>query len=75
MNRESMDSKQITLFLTGDVMTGRGVDQILPSLSDPHLYEAYIKSAVGYVELTQEWICWKIFRRERSGRLRRGSTL
>lgn len=54
MNRGSMDSKQITLFLTGDVMTGRGVDQILPHPSDPHLYEAYMKSAVGYVELAEE---------------------
>ncbi|NKE73806.1 CapA family protein [Candidatus Manganitrophus noduliformans] len=50
----STHSKQITLFLTGDVMTGRGVDQILPHPSDPHLHEAYMKSAAGYVELAEE---------------------
>lgn len=54
MNQGSTHSKPITLFLAGDVMTGRGVDQILPHPSDPHLYESYIKSAVGYVELAEE---------------------
>lgn len=49
-----MHSKEITLFLTGDVMTGRGIDQVLPHPGDPHLYESYMKSAVGYVELAEE---------------------
>lgn len=53
MNQGSTHSKQITLFLAGDVMTGRGVDQNLPHPSDPHLYEAYMKSAVAYVELAK----------------------
>jgi poly-gamma-glutamate synthesis protein (capsule biosynthesis protein) len=43
----------ITLFLCGDVMTGRGIDQVLPSPSDPCLYESYVKSATRYVELAQ----------------------
>jgi len=40
-----------TLFLAGDVMTGRGVDQILPHPGAPHIYEGYARSALDYVEL------------------------
>ena len=40
---------RVTLFLAGDVMTGRGVDQVLPHPCDPELFESYIKSATGYV--------------------------
>ena len=47
-------SQSITLFLCGDVMTGRGIDQILPHPAEPHLYESYMRSAVGYVELAEE---------------------
>lgn len=43
----------ITFFLCGDVMTGRGVDQILSHPSDPRLYEPALKSARGYVELAE----------------------
>ena len=43
----------ITLFMCGDVMTGRGIDQVLPNPSDPRLYESYVKSATRYVELAQ----------------------
>jgi poly-gamma-glutamate capsule biosynthesis protein CapA/YwtB (metallophosphatase superfamily) len=42
-----------TLFLCGDVMLGRGIDQILPHPGDPRLYESYVKSAVTYVELAE----------------------
>jgi poly-gamma-glutamate synthesis protein (capsule biosynthesis protein) len=44
----------VTLFLCGDVMTGRGLDQILPHPSDPVLYEPGVKSATRYVELAEE---------------------
>ncbi len=44
----------ITLFLSGDVMTGRGIDQILPHPSDPRLYEPYMRSALGYVALAED---------------------
>jgi len=44
----------IVLFLSGDVMTGRGIDQILPHPSDPVLYEPAMKSAKAYVQLTEE---------------------
>ena len=43
----------ITLFLCGDVMTGRGIDRILPHPGDPRLQETYMKSAAGYVELAE----------------------
>lgn len=34
-------------------MTGRGIDQVLPHPSNPVIYEPYLKSAVGYVELAE----------------------
>jgi poly-gamma-glutamate synthesis protein (capsule biosynthesis protein) len=43
----------ITLFLSGDVMIGRGIDQILPHPSDPILFEPYMDDARGYVELAE----------------------
>ena len=43
----------IRLFLCGDLMTGRGVDQILPHPCAPHLFEPYMTSAKGYVELAE----------------------
>jgi poly-gamma-glutamate capsule biosynthesis protein CapA/YwtB (metallophosphatase superfamily) len=44
----------ITLFLSGDVMTGRGIDQILPNHCHPIIYEGYCKSAKQYVELAEK---------------------
>jgi poly-gamma-glutamate synthesis protein (capsule biosynthesis protein) len=41
------------LFLCGDVMTGRGIDQILAHPSEPHLYEPYVRSASQYVALAE----------------------
>ncbi len=43
-----------TLFVCGDVMTGRGIDQILLHPSEPHLYEPYVRSALGYVEIAEQ---------------------
>jgi poly-gamma-glutamate synthesis protein (capsule biosynthesis protein) len=40
----------IVLFLGGDVMTGRGIDRVLPHPGDPRLYEPYARSAEVYVE-------------------------
>ncbi|MEV0705136.1 CapA family protein [Saccharopolyspora sp. NPDC050389] len=39
----------IRLFLCGDVMPGRGVDQILPHPGDPGLHELYLHDARSYV--------------------------
>ncbi len=47
------ESEPIALFLCGDVMTGRGIDQILPHPAPPHIYEPYMRSALGYVELAE----------------------
>jgi len=44
----------ITIFLSGDVMTGRGVDQVLPHPSDPTLHEPYVQSAVEYVAMAEK---------------------
>lgn len=44
----------IRLFLCGDVMTGRGIDQILPYPSQPTLYESFVKDARDYLFLAEE---------------------
>lgn len=48
-----MGAGVVTLFLCGDVMLGRGVDQILPHPGDPVLREEYIRDARDYVELVE----------------------
>jgi poly-gamma-glutamate capsule biosynthesis protein CapA/YwtB (metallophosphatase superfamily) len=44
----------IKLFLCGDVMTGRGIDQIMPHSSNPRIFEPCMTSAAGYVELAEK---------------------
>src|SRR5262249_13534907 len=46
---EDMAAGLVTLFVSGDVMLGRGVDQILPHPSDPRLRETYARDARAYV--------------------------
>ena len=46
--------KSVKLFLCGDVMTGRGIDQVLPHPGDPQIHEYYMKSALGYVDIAEE---------------------
>jgi poly-gamma-glutamate synthesis protein (capsule biosynthesis protein) len=48
-----MSTPGVTLFLCGDVMTGRGVDQILEHPGDPRLYESWAGSALEYVRLAE----------------------
>ncbi len=43
----------ITLFLCGDVMTGRGIDQVLPHPSDPRIHEPFVKNAKDYVDIAE----------------------
>jgi poly-gamma-glutamate capsule biosynthesis protein CapA/YwtB (metallophosphatase superfamily) len=43
----------VTMFLCGDVMTGRGVDQILPHPGDPQLWESLVRDAREYVALAE----------------------
>ena len=45
--------EEIALFLCGDVMTGRGIDQLLPRPCEPTLYEPYVTSANEYVALAE----------------------
>lgn len=44
----------LRLFLCGDVMLGRGIDQVLPHSVEPTLHERYIKDARRYVALAEE---------------------
>ncbi|WP_143626440.1 CapA family protein, partial [Streptomyces viridosporus] len=43
----------VTLFLCGDVMLGRGVDQILDRPGDPALREDYVTDARSYVRMAE----------------------
>jgi poly-gamma-glutamate synthesis protein (capsule biosynthesis protein) len=43
----------LILFLCGDVMTGRGIDQILPHPGKPQLHEPWIRDARDYVRLAE----------------------
>ena len=43
----------LTLFLCGDVMTGRGVDQVLPNPGDPRIHEPGAETAELYVRLAE----------------------
>lgn len=43
----------LRVFLTGDVMTGRGIDQIMAHPGDPTLYEQWARSALDYVDLAE----------------------
>jgi len=44
---------RVTLFLCGDVMTGRGIDQALPHPGNPQLHEPSVREASEYVELAE----------------------
>ena len=46
--------RTVRIFLCGDVMIGRGIDQVLPHPCDPRLYESYAKSALHYVHLAED---------------------
>jgi len=43
-----------SLILAGDVMTGRGIDQILASPGSPRLREEYVVDAGSYVDLAED---------------------
>ncbi|QBQ55818.1 CapA family protein [Nitrosococcus wardiae] len=48
------NSNLITLFLCGDVMTGRGIDQILPYSNPPAIHEPYMETATDYVRFAEK---------------------
>ena len=43
----------VTLFLSGDVMLGRGIDQIMPVSAHPRLYEPFLTDARQYIRLAE----------------------
>ena len=43
----------VKLLLAGDVMTGRGIDQVLPHPGSPVLHEPHIRDARDYVRLAE----------------------
>jgi poly-gamma-glutamate synthesis protein (capsule biosynthesis protein) len=51
--RHNPGSRPLCLFLCGDVMTGRGIDQILPHPGKPQLHEPYVRDARDYVRLAE----------------------
>ncbi len=44
---------RLTIALCGDLMIGRGIDQVLPDPCPPHLHERYVRDARDYVELAE----------------------
>ena len=45
--------RNVRLFLCGDLMTGRGIDQIMRRPVAPAIHEGCVRSALGYVELAE----------------------
>jgi poly-gamma-glutamate capsule biosynthesis protein CapA/YwtB (metallophosphatase superfamily) len=53
VRRSERRDARVRVLLTGDVMTGRGIDQILPHPGDPTLHEPYVEDAREYVALAE----------------------
>lgn len=53
VSREVNMVRMVRLFLCGDVMIGRGIDQVLRHPGDPHLFEPAAASALDYVALAE----------------------
>ncbi|MCC8359408.1 CapA family protein [Salinimicrobium sediminilitoris] len=49
----AMENKTLKIFLAGDVMTGRGIDQALKYSVGPGIYEPFIKDARDYLFLAE----------------------
>ena len=48
-----MTRASVELFLCGDVVLGRGIDEVLPNPGDPQIQERYVRSAKDYVALAE----------------------
>src|SRR5215475_3631891 len=46
-------AEPICIFLSGDVMTGRDIDQVLPYPGNPVLYESYVRDSRDYMLLAE----------------------
>jgi poly-gamma-glutamate synthesis protein (capsule biosynthesis protein) len=53
-SQEGIVEVLITLFMCGDVMTGRGIDQALEHSVDPGLHESYVTDAREYLRLAEQ---------------------
>jgi poly-gamma-glutamate capsule biosynthesis protein CapA/YwtB (metallophosphatase superfamily) len=53
-SERAKDADEVVVAVCGDVMTGRGIDQILPHPCHPRIHEDYVASALDYVELAEE---------------------
>jgi len=53
MQRAAGSAESLTLFVCGDVMTGRGIDQALPHPGSPTLYESWVRDARDYIALAE----------------------
>lgn len=49
----SRSESSVSIFMCGDVMTGRGIDQILPHPVHPALHEYFVTDARRYVEIAE----------------------
>ncbi len=52
--RDNRDPACLRLFLCGDVMLGRGIDQVLEHPCSPEIHEGYTGSAEDYVRIAEE---------------------
>lgn len=56
-----MSGDPVTLFLCGDLMTRRGVDQILAHPSAPDLHESWVhdaREAIDHPGRAEGWVGW-----------------
>lgn len=53
MSQSSRSPSPVALCLCGDVMTGRGVDQILPHPCPPDIFEPWLRDAREYVKMAE----------------------
>jgi hypothetical protein len=53
IKRSSRTLNLIKIFMCGDVMTGRGIDQVLPHPSEPAIHKPYVRDARRYVDLAE----------------------
>jgi poly-gamma-glutamate synthesis protein (capsule biosynthesis protein) len=54
VERQRTSAPRVRVFLCGDVMTGRGIDQILQHPGDPRIFEGYVRSAREYVAIAEQ---------------------
>ncbi|MFF4582694.1 CapA family protein [Streptomyces sp. NPDC001389] len=52
-SRSAETDREVTVCLAGDVMLGRGIDQVLPHPGDPRLAEPWVTDARAYVEMAE----------------------